>query len=181
MGDKRRSWKRFRRGLFCRPLCEEGQFLLEFSRPDTLLYSNLGMGEAIDHQLIGCARSDLLKPEGIIGIYHGRGSDELVHRALKDFGCEQLPFKRFAHNAAFYYTMLIAFFLYESFKEDVCAEVVPIGAYATIMRRTVIDFAAKIVRHGGKVILKVTAATWNALSFVELWESSGAPPRFAWA
>jgi hypothetical protein len=181
MGDKRRSWKRFRRALFCRPLCEESQFLLEFSRPDTLLYSNLGRGEAIDHQLIGCARSDLLKPEGIIGIYHGRGSDELVHRALKDFGSEQLPFKRFAQNAAFYYTMLTAFFLYESFKEDVCAEVVAIGAYATTLRRRVIDFAAKIVRHGGKVILKVTAATWNGLRFVQLWERSGAPPRFAWA
>jgi hypothetical protein len=113
-------------------------------------------------------------------MYHGRGNDELVHRALKDFGSEQLPFKRFAHNAAFYYTMLTAFFLYESFKEDVCADVVHNGAYATTVRRSVIDVAAKIVRHGGKVILKVTAATWNGLKFRQLWERSGAPPRFAW-
>jgi hypothetical protein len=107
-------------------------------------------------------------------------SDELVHRALKDFGFEELPFKRFAQNAAFYYTMLTAFFLYESFKQDVCSEVVEIGAYATTVRRKLIDVAAKIVRHSGRVTLKVTAATWKGLRFVDLWKKSGAPPRFAW-
>jgi hypothetical protein len=40
----------------------------------------------------------------------------------------------------------------------VCFEVVEIGAYATTVRRRIIDMAAKIVRHGGPVILKVTAA-----------------------
>ena len=47
-------------------------------------------------------------------------ADELVHRALKDFASQTLPFKRFAPNAAYYYTLLVAFFLYECFKEDVC-------------------------------------------------------------
>jgi len=103
-----------------------------------------------------------------------------VHRALKDFGFEQLPFKRFSQNAALYYTMLVAFFLYEAFKEDVCKGVVDLGAYASTVRRRVIDIAAKIVRHGGKVTLKVTRATWKALGFAQLWQRSGAPPRFAW-
>ena len=58
---------------------------------------------------------------------------------------------------------------------------VEIGSYATTVRRRVIDIAAKLVRHGGRVILKVTAATWNVVRFGELWERSGAPPRFAWA
>lgn len=49
-----------------------------------------------------------------------------MHRALKDFACEVLPFQRFSANAAFYYTMLVAFFLYECFKEDVCQPVVPL-------------------------------------------------------
>ena len=181
MGDRRGSWKRFRRAIFCRPLCEGGQFVLEFARPDTVLYTNLGMGDVIDQGLVVAGRSDLLEVEGIIEAYHDRGSDELVHRALKDFGFEELPFKRFAQNAAFYYTMLTAFFLYESFKEDVCGELVEIGAYATTVRRRVIDIAAKIVRHGGRVILKVTVATWKGLRFEELWQRSGAPPRFAWA
>jgi hypothetical protein len=180
MADCRGSWSRFRRALFCRPLCEEDQFLLEFAKPDTVLYTNLGRGEAIDEGLVRGGREDLLGPEGIIEAYHDRGSDELVHRALKDFGFEQLPFQRFAQNAAFYYTMITAFFLYEAFKEDVCSEVVEIGAYATTLRRRVIDIAAKIVRHGGQVILKVTAAVWNGLKFDNLWQRSGAPPRFAW-
>jgi hypothetical protein len=180
MGDRRGSWDRFRRAIYCRPLCEDGQLVLDFARPDTVLYTNLGRGEAIDQRLVACGHSDLLKPEGIIEAYHGRGSDELVHRALKDFGFEELPFKRFAQNAAFYYTMLTAFFLYESFKQDVCSEVVEIGAYATTVRRKLIDVAAKIVRHSGRVTLKVTAATWKGLRFVDLWKKSGAPPRFAW-
>ena len=180
MDDRRKSWKKSRRAIFCRPLCEDGQFVLDFARPDTLIYTNLGRGEPIDGQLIACRRDDLLTPTGIIELYHGRGSDELVHRALKDFGFEELPFKRFAQNAAFYYTMLTAFFLYESFKEDVCGELVEIGAYATTVRRRIVDIAAKIVRHSGKVILKVTAATWEALRFAETWKRSGTPPRFAW-
>ena len=61
-----------------------------------------------------------------------------------------------------------------------CFEVVEIGAYATTVRRRIIDMAAKIVRHGGQVILKVTAAVWNGLRFAELWQRSGAPPQFAW-
>jgi hypothetical protein len=35
----------------------------------------------------------------ILADYHQRGSDELANRALKNFGHEQLPFKRFAANA----------------------------------------------------------------------------------
>ena len=121
-----------------------------------------------------------LTPEWILECAHGRGRDELVHRGLKDFGPEALPMKRFAPNAVFYYTMLVAFFLYECFKEDVCATMVPLGAYATTLRRKVIDIAAKIVRTSGKTILKVTAATWRHLHIEELWLKSGHPPRFAW-
>lgn len=180
-GDRRDSWKVFRRAVFCRSLCEERQYLLGFSRPDTVLYTNLGRGELIDERLAACSMLDLVKPEKIIETYHGRGSDELIHRALKDFGSEELPFKRFAQNAAFYYTMLVAFFLYEAFKEDVCTPVVEVTAYATSLRRKVIDVAAKVVRHAGKVTLKVTRATWKAINFAELWQRSGAPPVFAWA
>ena len=181
MGDRRKSWDRFRRAIFCRHVCEAGQLLLNFARPDTILYTNIGRGEAIDEGLVRCGRHDLLHAKGIIETYHGRGGDELVHRALKDFGFEQLPFKRFAQNAAFYYTMLTAFFLYEAFKEDVCSPVVQIGAYATTVRRKILDVAAKIVRHSGKVILKVTEATWNNLKLAELWQKSGAPPLYAWS
>ena len=77
--------------------------------------------------------------------------------------------------------MVLAFFLFETFKEDVCSTVIPITAYATTVRRKLIDIAAKIVKKAGKIILKVTSATWNSLKFNVLWEKSGSPPQFVWA
>jgi len=41
--------------------------------------------------------------------------------------------------------MLISFFLFETFKEDVTAKVIPITSYATSVRRKIVDIAAKIV------------------------------------
>ena len=180
LGDRRGNWKQFRRAIFCSPLCEDRQYVFEFQRPDTIIYTNLGMGDVIDRRLEACGRSDLFTPQALIQSYHERGSDELVNRALKDFGFEQLPFKRFGHNAAFYYTMIIAFFLYEAFKLDVCSPVVKISAYATTVRRQLIDIAAKVVRHSGSIILKVTNVTFQALNFSQLWQKSAEPPRLVW-
>ena len=171
-GDRRGSWKRFRRCIFCRPVYEDKQTLFTFARPDTIIYTNLGMGGTIDDQLRKADMEELLVPKAMIGVYHGRGYDELVHRALKDFASEQLPFKRFHQNAAFYFTMLIAFFLYEAFKEDVCAPVIQLSSYATTLRRKILDVAGKIVRHSGKITLKVSLSTWKSLKFYQLWIKS---------
>ncbi|MGD8649478.1 MAG: hypothetical protein PVJ77_23290, partial [Desulfobacterales bacterium] len=76
--------------------------------------------------------------------------------------------------------MIIAFFLYEAFKLDVCSPVVKVGAYATTVRRQLIDVAAKVISHSGKIVLKVTRATFEALNFSQLWQKSSAPPRFVW-
>ncbi len=179
-GDKPGSWSRYRRAIFCRPVYEDHQRLLTFARPDTLIYTNLGMGQAVDEQLRAAGKEDFLSPEGLIGLYHGRGRNELVNRAFKDFGFEELPFKRFPPNVAVYYLMVLAFFLFESFKEDILAGEAPAGCYATTVRRKVFDTAAKIVRSGGRVILKVTAAAWSALNFVVLWERSANPPKIIW-
>jgi hypothetical protein len=177
-GDRRGNWKIFRRALYCRPVYEDEQMLFRFARPDTVLYTNLGMGGVIDEQLCRSGEEKLMTPRGIIEAYHGRGCDELVHRALKDFRDEELPFKRFHQNAAFYYTMLIGFFLYESFKEDVCSPIVAISCYATTLRRKIFDIAGKIVRHAGKITLKVTMSTWQCLDFYQLWIRSENPIPF---
>ena len=176
----RGSWKQFRRALFCRPLYQDTQRLLEFARPDQILYTNLGCGSPLDEQLREAGLGHWLKAEAILEGYHERGKDELVHRALKDFASQTLPFKRFSANAAFYYTLLVAFFLYECFKQDVCRPVVPLACYATTLRRRIIDVAGKIVRHGGQILLKVTTGTWQQLHIEKLWHNSGAPPPFAW-
>jgi hypothetical protein len=58
--------------------------------------------------------------------------------------------------------------------------VVPLEAYTTTLRRQVIDVAAKIVRHAGQVIFKVTEATMARLQFAKLWARSNMPPPFIW-
>jgi hypothetical protein len=179
--DQRGSWTESRRAIYCRPVYDGQQQLFDFARPETIYYTNIGLGQAIDYQLIDAGREDLLQAEKIIECAHSRGRDELIHRSLKDFGHEELPFERFAPNAAYYYIMVLAFFLYECFKEDVCAGVVPVACYATTFRRKVIDIAAKIVRTSGKIILKVTQAVWEHLKIDKLWERSEIPPRFVWA
>ena len=176
-GYRCKSWRRRRRAFYTRPAYDNEQRLLEFARPDSVIFTNLGRGEAIDALLEEAGLRNWTEATGIIELSHSRGADELVHRALKEFGSETLPFKRFAPNAAFYYTMLVAFFAYECFKEDVAAPVVPITAR---VRRTLIDIAGKLVHTGGQRILKFATAAWKQLRIEELWARSGSPPRFAW-
>lgn len=38
-------------------------------------------------------KHEFIESESIIEAYHNRARDELVNRAFKDFGTEQLPFK----------------------------------------------------------------------------------------
>ncbi len=180
-GDRRKSWNRFRRAIFWRPLLEEKQFLLPGTRPGTVAYTNLGMGGVIDQQLRNAGLAFMLETNAVIHSYHQRGADELVHRAFKDFGSEELPFTHFIHNSAFYYTMLLGFFLFEAFKEDVSEPVVPVKAFPTTLRRRLVDVAAKVVTHAGKTVLKVTAVAMESLRFKELWERCLCAPRFAWA
>jgi hypothetical protein len=162
-------------------LLEEKQYLLPGSRPGTLAYTNLGMGRAIDQQLREAGLDDLVETNAVIHSYHQRGADELVHRAFKDFGSEKLPFQHFIHNAAFYYTMLLGFFLFEAFKEDVSEPVVSVKAFPTTLRRRLVVVAAKVVSHAGRTVLKVTAVVMESLCFKELWERCLCAPRFAWS
>ncbi len=48
----------------------------------------------------------------------------------------------------------------------------PVGNYATTVRRKALDFAAKIVNTGREIILKVTQTIMDTLRFKELWERS---------
>jgi hypothetical protein len=167
------SWKgKQYRAIYTRPVYDEtGQAVIAFARPDNVIVTNLGLNPAV---VKGCGAVQgrrLVSAEAIISSHHARGGDELPHRGLKDFGTEKLPFKRFGANCAFYYCMVIAFFLFECFKRDVVADSLPelATSYASTLRRTVIDFAAKIIRKGGQVVLKIARATMEALKFEELW------------
>jgi hypothetical protein len=146
------------------------QLYLPGCRPDTVIITNIGQGQAIDGLLKDAGAEYYLQTDSIVSCYHERGSDELANRALKDFGHEQLPFKRFNPNASWYYTMLLGHFLMETFKADVCAPMICIGSYATTVRRKLIDMAGKIVSHGGKIVLKVSLACYRTLNLDHLFE-----------
>ena len=164
------SWNKFYRAVYTRLSKEGKQRLFDFARPDNVILTNIGVNPKV---LINCNAKEqrrLVKIETIVESHHMRGADELPHRGLKDFGFEELPFKRFAPNNAVYYCMLISFFLFETYKEDVLKDVISTGSYATTVRRTALDFAAKIIGTGRQLILKVTKAVMDNLQFDVLWQ-----------
>jgi len=173
--DRRGNWTQFRRAIYTRPVTDEqGQGIFAFARPETLIYTNLGTNRkvtaAFSHALASMEAA--ISPERVINTYHLRARDELVNRAFKEFGTEHLPFKRFASNAAYYYLMVISFFLFETFKQDMNSPVIPITWYPTTFRRRCLDIAGKIVRTAGRTVLKITAAAQGNLQFLELWKRS---------
>ena len=143
------------------------------------IITNIGQGQAIDGMLKKARAMDYMATQGLVACYHERGSDELANRALKDFEHEQLPFKRYAPNAAWYYTMLVGHFLLEFFKEDVSTPVLPIGSYASTVRRRLIDIAGKIVFHGKETVLKVSKAYLESLRLPEFFRRCEEVPIIA--
>ena len=107
---------------------------------------------------------------------HNNGAEELNHRSIKNFmNSEHLPFKRFGMNGAYYSLMAIAHFLMEAYCQDVGSDIVPQRCYPKTYRRTLIDFAAKIIRTGGRIILKVTQTVWDQIHLIKLWERCNNP------
>jgi len=173
---RRKSWKRFWRTIYAKPVTEDdGQIMLEYARPELIIYTNIGMNNEITRSILEAHKSDEteISPQAIINAYHFRARDELVNRALKDFGTEHLPFKRFASNAAFYYLMCISFFLFEAFKYDIDSPAIKITWYAESFRRKVLDIAGQIIKTGRRIYLKLPEVTSTALCFEQLWNKSG--------
>jgi hypothetical protein len=163
--DKDRSY----RALYTRPKYDKGQQLLEFARPDNIILTNLDLAHDVLKNMTPERQKYWLEDETIVLHHHQRGADELPHRALKEFGSEQLPFKRFAANRAYYYLMVVSFFLFETFKEDNLKGILPMTSYATTIRRKLVDFAAKVVCTGRELILKVPAVVMERLDLATLW------------
>ena len=171
--DSRGSWDTTYRCIYTKPISDKaGQIFLEFDRPESILYTNLDMDNSVSRKLMEINNLSSIEPEVIIATYHSRARDELVNRAFKDFGTEQLPLKRFAPNSAFYYLMAIAFFLFESFKIDMNNDAIPVTWYPETFRRRFIDAAGKIVYSGRKITLKMTALFFKLFNLSELWIKS---------
>ncbi len=173
--DRRDNWERKRRLLFSKLVSSEGQKTLGWR--DRVYYTNLGVDPEITLKLHEAGRREwIINEKKWLQLAHTRGKSELVNRSLKGFGTEHLPFDRFAANHAFYGTMLVAYSLYCSFKEQVTGEVVPSNCYPETFRRSFLDVAGKIVSTSRKVILKITESVMDRLQLDEIWERVNSPP-----
>ena len=162
--------------MFTRLIRKDHQKAFSFAQDRKVYYTNLGESDVLDRKLKAVGKGRWLTTPGVVDLAHGRGRDELRHRALKDFGTEKLPFNRFEPNTAFYYTMVVAFNLMEAFNRDVTKESICPDVYPTTFRRIALDIAGKIVVTGGRTILKVTRAVWERLNLQKIWEQANSPP-----
>lgn len=170
-GTRCKSWDIFYRAVFMRQQFDEDQKLLEFARPDTVIITNMCSDRGLFNGISEAVRERLFTVENLIKGHHSKGAEELTHRALKDFGFQQLPFKKYGANMAFYYLMVVSFNIMEWYKRDILVyfNLVGKGSYAKTIRRVAIDFAAKFIRTGGQVIMKVTTGTMERLNLRNLW------------
>ena len=68
--------------------------------------------------------------------------------------------------------MVIAFFLFETFEQDMDTPVIPVTWYPTTFRRRRLDIAGKIVRTASRTVLKITATAESTVQFQQLWKRS---------
>lgn len=78
---------------------KDGQLLLEFVRPEAVIYTNLGMGAKIDGMLKQAGHGLLLDIESIIASRMAAERMIWCIERSKISPAKTLPFKRFAHPA----------------------------------------------------------------------------------
>lgn len=178
-GNKLKSWTKYRRCIFTKQNCDEsGQYVLDFDKPDNVIYTNIGNCKEADDKLLKADGKSYFEPSEIIKLSHLRGADELIHRSIKELATkEQLPFKKMGMNRAYYFMLVISHFIFETYKRDVASDVISITSYPNTFRRKLIDFAAKITSGSRNVFLNVSSATFNTYKIDKLWERCQSPPK----
>jgi hypothetical protein len=178
-GNKLISWSKFRRCIFTKLQRDEsGQYVIDFGKPNNVIYTNIGLCKQADERLRKAGGEHYFETETIIRTSHNRGADEFIHRSVKEMATkEQLPFKRFGMNRAYYFLLVITHFLFEAYKQDVCSEVLPITVYPNTFRRKLIDFAAKITSGARSITIKVTRTIYETIDIAELWKKCQSPPE----
>jgi hypothetical protein len=177
--DRRASWKVFRRSIFTTLSCDsQGQYLLGLDdKADSLIYTNIGNNKIADARLKAAGGDKFFQADAIVQLSHKRGADELIHRSLKELATkEQLPFKRFGMNRAYYFLLVVSHFMFEAYKRDVTADVIPISVYPNTFRRRLVDFAAMITSGGRSITLNVTREIYETFKLESLWIKCQSPP-----
>jgi hypothetical protein len=178
-GSKLSCWKLFRRCIFTKlHMDQKGQYIMDIEKPDSIIYTNIGMCKQADDQLRAAGGEKYFETENIIALSHQRGADELIHRSIKELATkEQLPFKSFGMNRAYYFMLVISHFMFETYKRDVTPAVIPITAYPNTLRRILIDFAVKITKRSRNIILNVTKTVYQTIHIENIWERCQSPPK----
>ena len=149
-----------------------------FSKPDTVIYTNIGTSKNADDKLKAAGGEHYFQTETIIQKSHERGADELIHWSIKELATkEQLPFKSFGMNRAYYFLLVITHFIFEAYKQDVTPDIIPITSYPNTFRRKLIDFAAKITTRSRYIKLNVTKTIYETINIIELWKRCQSPPQ----
>lgn len=182
-GNKLGSWSKFRRCIFTRlQRDEDGQYVMNFGKPDNVIYTNIGNCKKADDRLIAAGGHHYFKAKTIVQKSHERGADELIHRNLKELATkEQLPFQSFGMNRSYYLLLVITHFIFEAYKRDVTEDVLPITVYPNTFRRKLIDFAVKITCKARNIVLNVTKMVYETIQIVELWKRCQSPPQIKFA
>jgi hypothetical protein len=177
--SKLKSWSKFRRCFFTRLQRDDtGQYVMGFGKPDSIIYTNIGNCPVADERLRRAGGNEWFKAENIIRKSHQRGADELIHRSIKELATkEQLPFKSFGMNRAYYFMLVFTHFLFEAYKQDVTTEVIPVTLYPNTFRRKLIDFAVRITSRARNIILNVTKSIYETINIEELWRRCQSPPK----
>jgi hypothetical protein len=176
--NKLKSWTKFRRCIFTKQNSDaQGQYVIGFDKPDNIIYTNIGTCPVADQRLKDAGGEKYFGALEIMKMSHARGADELIHRSLKELATkEQLPFKRFGMNRAYYYLLVTTHFILETYKRDITADVIPITAYPNTFRRNLVDFAVKITSRSRNVVLNVTKTIHETFNIEELWKRCQSPP-----
>lgn len=171
-GNKLQSWTKFRRCIFTRLHRDEtGQYVMEFGKPDNIIYTNIGHCKEADDRLRAAGGNHYFEAKTIIQKSHERGADELIHRSIKELATkEQLPFKTFGMNRAYYFMLVLTHFIFEAYKQDITADVIPVTSYPNTFRRKLIDFAVKITSRARSIILNVSKSVYETININELWK-----------
>jgi hypothetical protein len=178
-GNKLKTWSKFRRCIFTKlHRDEDGQYVMGFGKPDNVIYTNIGMCKEADDKLRKAGGGHFFEAQTIIQTSHQRGADELIHRSIKEMATkEQLPFKNFGMNGVYYFLLVITHFIFEAYKQDVTADVIPVTVYPNTFRRKLIDFAAKITSGARYIKLNVTRTVYETINIIELWKKCQSPPE----
>lgn len=86
--NRRKSWKTIFITINLKPITEYdgGKVLLEYARPELIIYTNILTNDEITRGIQKTYKSDETKisPQTIINAYHFRDKDSLLNRVLKD-------------------------------------------------------------------------------------------------